>query len=127
MNRADPTPIEEGSKEYLFPCAHDDYKLSESLTKTNPTEGQTLDGQGWVTFPEDSLCYSLKILKVTGQFNDGKLSGSARVDFTDGSWMRGNFNKGVLHGLVRKFWCKFGDCEYFESKKWSSPEHLKEV
>ncbi|XP_059082047.1 histone-lysine N-methyltransferase SETD7-like [Tigriopus californicus] len=127
LNRADPTPMEEGSKEYLFPCAHDDYKISESLTKVNPTEGQTLDGQGWVVFPEDSLCYSLKILKVTGQFNDGKLSGSAKVDFTDGSWMRGNFVKGVLHGLVRKFWCKFGDCEYFESKKWSVPEHLKEI
>ena len=35
--------------------------------------------------------------------------------------------KGVLHGLSRKFWCRFGPCDLFEKREWTVPKYLWEV
>lgn len=86
-----------------------------------------LEGFGTVEFMKESLCQSFFIKKVTGYFKDGKLDGEAIVEYLDGSFMKANFKSGVMHGLVRKFWCKFGACDTFESEAWSQPRHLQEV
>jgi hypothetical protein len=85
-------------------------------------------GFGEVTFAVDSLCSSsFDINKVRGLFEEGKLQGQGVVTFVDGSLMKGTFVKGVLHGLARKFRCKFGPCDLFEREEWSKPKFLWEV
>ena len=81
-------------------------------------------GYGTVEFLEESLCNSFNIKKATGTFSEGKLTGSAKITFMDGSFLQGSFKEGVLHGLVRKFRCKFGLCDFFEGASWSVPKHL---
>ena len=78
-------------------------------------------------FLEESLCNSFNIKKATGTFREGKLNGAGTITFMDGSYLLGSFREGVLHGLVRKFRCKFGLCDFFESDSWSVPKHLWEV
>ena len=90
-------------------------------------EGENLSGFGSVEFQEDSLCQSLKIKKATGEFKDGKLTGECVISYIDGSFMKAAFKNGVLHGLVRKFRCRFGDCDFFDFAPWKEPKHLWEV
>ena len=33
----------------------------------------------------------------------------------------------MLHGLSRKFWCRFGPCDLFEKREWTVPRYLAEV
>ena len=43
------------AKEFLFPCARDDFTLSKNLEEGG-AEGEEINGQGWVQFAEESLC-----------------------------------------------------------------------
>ena len=110
-----------------------------------------LNGFGNVTFVDDSLCVkSFGIRSAAGKFSEGKLEGEATVTYVDGSFMKANFRRGVLHGLarldlfnrgskldgeanvfeflsIRKFRCKFGLCDFFDRDSWSQPRHLWEI
>ena len=49
------------------------------------------------------------------------------IVFVDGTRMKAVFHRGVIHGLVRKFWCRFGECDYFKDQKYRTPTYLQEV
>ena len=51
----DPAPLTSRAKEFLFPCARDDFTLSKNLEEGG-AEGEEINGQGWVQFAEESLC-----------------------------------------------------------------------
>ena len=90
--------------------------------------GENVRGRGWVEFLPESLCQkSFGVARAEGEFVDGKLDGEATITFVDDSFLVGNFRRGVLHGLARAFWCRFGSCDFFELRTWSEPRHLKEV
>lgn len=92
------------------------------------SDGDLLSGVGTVTFSEDSLCsHSFGIRAASGEFVDGKLEGTGVIEYNDGSFMRASFRAGVIHGMARKFRCKFGACDLFERESWSDPKHLWEV
>ncbi len=127
MHMPDPSPLSDSPREYLFACAKDEFNLSSGLNKDSG-EGESVRGRGWVDFARDSLCQkSFQVARAEGDFVDGKLEGEGTVTFVDDSFMRANFRAGVLHGLVRKFWCRFGPCDAFDLKAWSEPRHLEEV
>ena len=87
-----------------------------------------ISGTGEVKFAGDSLCTtSFEIRKARGNFVEGKLEGEGVITFLDGSLLKGTFHRGVLHGLCRKFWCRFGPCDLFEKKEWTIPKYLWEV
>jgi len=126
MVRDDAEELGDDPKEFLFPCAQDHYTLSDSI-REDPVTGM-ISGSGEVKFGGDSLCTtSFEIRKAKGNFVEGKLEGEGVITFLDGSLLKGTFHKGVLHGLSRKFWCRFGPCDLFEKREWTVPKYLWEV
>ena len=54
-SRLDTEPLSSSAKEFLFPCARDDFVLSKNL-EDGGEEGEEINGEGWVEFAEESLC-----------------------------------------------------------------------
>jgi hypothetical protein len=72
-------------------------------------------------------CFSkFGISKLNGSFVGGNLNGMATIHFANGSLIRAPFDNGSLSGLVRKFSCLYGSCD-FDYEAWNVPNRLAEV
>jgi hypothetical protein len=88
------------------------------------------ESQQSVTMDKTSACFMMSnITAVAGKFEaDGLLSGEGVIRFKNETYLVGAFQQGVLHGLVREFWCRFGDCVgEFEPDEDSVPVYLHKV
>ncbi len=107
--------VDHFERPYLHGCRKDKYKDNNRVR----------------TYDEESFCFkTLKIDSIEGgkfsenEIIDGK---EVKVTFVDGSFAKTSFKAGRLHGIYRKFWCKFGPCDFFDLRAWRTPRHLAEV
>jgi hypothetical protein len=110
----------------LDQCVKDKYsKLSSDLSHNS--NGQIF-GNGKAVFETDSFCYkTLQIDGIESHFQNGRPTGKTTIFFVDGSFAKTHFVNGLLNGLYRRFWCKFGPCDHFDLEAWRKPKHLREV
>ena len=111
---------------YLHRCSNDTARWEANGSEY--FDIRNISGNGTIIFSPSSSCQTvLGIKSVTGNFNNGDLEGYGRLIFNN-EWVTiGNFDRGILHGVVRTFRCKFGPCDLFENLAWSKPTHLSEV
>jgi hypothetical protein len=88
-------------------------------------DGKLISGQGKV-FIASTVCNLQQIEYIEGYFSKGELSGNGQIFFSNGSFLICSFLMNAIHGLARKFDCKFGSCNLFENSQ-GEKRVLKEV
>jgi hypothetical protein len=112
------TPIK-----YFDVCEND--KKFEQLKLTS--NGNLSNSEVLIFNENDSTCFSkLGVAKINGTFIEGYLNGMATIFFHNGSFIRAPFLNGSISGLLRKFSCQYGSCD-FDYQPWNVPNRLEEV
>ena len=112
---------------YFDVCKNDKNFKDENDLKLN-SKGTLNGSSGVLIFNENnSICHSkLGVAKINGTFIGGLLNGAATIFFRNGSFIRTTFQNGSISGLLRRFSCQYGSCD-FDYQPWNVPNRLEEV
>lgn len=113
-------------KTFLNICLNDNGVWKDTNNKFSTMK--SLHGSSTIVLSEHTSCYkNLNITNVSGNFVRGKLEGTAKITFKNKEIMVGNFERGILNGIMRLFRCEYGSCGAFEDQNLNLPTTLGEV